>query len=230
MIPSMPAVTMSDRPLLQQKLHNFGRSALTDAELLALLIGKGHNGRSALDIARDLLANVDDDLKCLGQKSLEEFKGTSGIGEASAFTLLAAFEIGRRRSTAVPQKQATIRSASSAHEQLKGELEDLTHEEFWVMYLNSGSRLIAKKRISSGGLSGTVADVRLILKWALDLRATAMIAGHNHPSGNLKPSEPDIRLTRKLKEASEWMDIRLLDHLIFADKGYFSFADEGLVF
>jgi DNA repair protein RadC len=153
-----------------------------------------------------------------------------GIGKVKAIGILAALELGRRRSNFNERKSKVISSSNSAFAQFKVELSDLSHEEFWAIYLSSGSKLIQKKRISSGGIAGTVADVRMILKAGLDCRATALIVAHNHPSGSLKPSEPDIRLTRKLKDASELMDIRLLDHLIIGLNGYYSFADEGLVF
>lgn len=217
-----------DRP--REKLDHLGRSALTDAELLAILIGSGTKNRSALDVARELLLRCNNDLQALGKFEKRDFCQVAGMGPVRAITLMAALELGRRRAKVFPKGRQTISSSQLAYEQFKVELADLNHEEFWVLCLSSGSNVLAKKRISSGGIAGTVADIRMILRAALDTKATALIVAHNHPSGSLKPSEPDIRLTRKLKEAGEIMDIKLLDHLIVSDVGYYSFADQGLVF
>ncbi len=217
-----------ERP--REKLMLKGRTALSDAELLAILIGSGNREFSALDLARQILRNCDLDLVALGRWSVEEYCKMPGMGPAKALTVQAALELGRRRASAEHRKKPLVQSSQDAFQQLRAELVDLNHEEFWVLYLRSGSKLIQRKRISMGGITGTVADVRLILRTALELRATAMIVAHNHPSGNLKPSEPDIRLTKKLREASDIMDVKLLDHIIIGDGDYFSFADEGLVF
>lgn len=217
-----------DRP--REKLKKFGKSSCTDKELLAILIGSGTKHKSALDIAGDLLNACQNNLRELGKVSASEMSRLEGLGPTRSLVLIAALELGRRRAESKSMTREVIRSSELAYKQFQFSLSDLNHEEFWALYLSSGSKLIDKKRISSGGWSGTVADVRVILKHGIDLKATAMIVAHNHPSGNLKPSEPDIRLTKKLKEASEIMDIRLLDHLIIGDQGYFSFADEGLIF
>ena len=214
-----------DRP--REKLLQKGPAALTDAELLAILINSGTRQHSALDLARMVLATAHNHLHELGRLSLTELQQTKGIGEARAITIAAALEIGRRRQMAEGLHRATITGSSEAAELMVPLLTDLGHEAFCVLYLNQANRLLRHEILSSGGLTGTVADIRIMLKNALLNGANQLIVAHNHPSGNLQPSGADKELTRKLKESAALMDIRLLDHLIIGSGKYLSLADEG---
>lgn len=215
-----------DRP--REKLIQKGPSALTDAELLALLISSGTKDRSAIDLARDILALAQNNVQELGKLSLEELKKVKGIGIARGITIAAALELGRRRQQAEGLQRPTISSSQSAADILIPLMRDLNHEVFYVIYLNQANKIIKYEAISSGGITGTVADIRIILKNALLNGANQLIVAHNHPSGNLKPSKADLDLTRKLKESALLMDIRLLDHIIVAGNKYTSLNDEGL--
>ena len=217
----------ADRP--REKLMIQGRSALTDAELIAILIGSGTQSLSALDVAKNILKEIRNDLNVLAKYSVKELKQFKGIGEAKAISIVAAIELGRRRKAAELLKKPKITSSSIAYQLLKPHLWDLLHEEFWVMYLNRANQLISMKQVSSGGVSGTVADVRIIFKNALDQLASGIILAHNHPSGNDKPSQADINLTKKMVEAGRLIEIPVLDHIIFAEDTYFSFADEAIL-
>lgn len=213
-----------DRP--REKLLLKGKESLSDAELMAILIGSGTVSLSAVDVAKLVLKGCNNnlnDLAKLGVKDLQKFKG---IGEAKAITIISALELGRRRKEAGQNKREKITCASDAFDIMKPHLLDLQHEEFWIILLNRSNAVIKKIFISSGGIAGTVADPKLIYKHALEHLASAIILVHNHPSGNLKPSEADISLTRKLKQAGSFLEIPVLDHLIFTDHGYYSFADE----
>lgn len=216
-----------DRP--REKLLTKGTSALSDAELIAILLGSGMAKLSAVDLAKKVLAHVENNLDSLAKLSVKELMKAKGIGEAKAITIVAALELGRRRKEQSPDEKPKIESSKTAVALIKGDLMDLPHEEFWVMLLNRANRMTRKKRISEGGVSGTVADPKIIFKLAVDELASGIIVAHNHPSGNLKPSESDINLTRKIKEAGKVLEIALLDHLIIAHDRYFSFADEGLL-
>ena len=216
-----------DRP--REKLLLKGTSALSDAELIAILLGSGTANLSAVEVAKKVLAHVANNLDSLAKLSVKELMKTRGIGEAKAITIVAALELGRRRKEQSPDEKPKIEGSRTAVDLIKGDLMDLPHEEFWVMLLNRANRIIRKKRISEGGVSGTVADPKIIFKLAVDELASGIIVVHNHPSGNLKPSESDINLTRKIKEAGKVLEIALLDHLIIAHDRYFSFADEGLL-
>jgi len=216
-----------DRP--REKLLLKGTSALSDAELIAILIGSGTAKLSAVDVAKKVLAHVENNLDSLAKLSVKELMKAKGIGEAKAITIVAALELGRRRKDQSPEEKPKIESSKNAFDLIQGELIDLPHEEFWVILLNRANRLIKKKRISEGGVSGTVADPKIIFKFAVEELASGIIVAHNHPSGNLKPSDSDIILTKKLKEAGKVLEISLLDHLIIAHNGYFSFTDEGLI-
>ena len=216
-----------DRP--REKLMLKGKPALSDAELIAILIGSGNASESAVELSRRVLKSTNhnlDELGKLGVKDLCQFKG---IGEAKAISIIAALELGRRRRSAMAQKRQKIESSKDVYELFHGVLEDLPHEEFWVLLLNRANKIIAKRMISRGGISGTVADPKLIYSAALDTKASALILVHNHPSGNLNPSDADKALTRKLKSAGEFLDLPVLDHLIVTGSGFFSFADEGLI-
>jgi len=217
----------SERP--REKLLQSGRSVLTDVELLALLINTGTAKYSAIDIARRVLSDCQNNLVQLGSLGIAELTAYEGIGSAKAVLLSAALELGRRRGLGVGDTRQPITGSKDAFAHFFPHFEDLPHEEFWCAYLNTANRPIRTVRISQGGLNGTVADVRIILRHALECRSSGILLAHNHPSGALKPSEADVRLTRKIKEAAEWMDIKVLDHIVLADRSYYSFADEGSV-
>jgi DNA repair protein RadC len=216
-----------DRP--REKMLQRGPAALTDAELLAILISSGTKERSAIDLARDILGQAHNHLNELGKLSITELQKTKGIGEARAITIAAALEIGNRRQTNKALERPTLKSSADAAEIVIPLMRDLNHEVFYVLYLNQANRLIRSEEISSGGMTGTVADIRIILKNALLYNANQMIIAHNHPSGNLQPSTADKELTRKLKEAASFMDIKLLDHLIVAGVSFLSLSDEGIM-
>lgn len=216
-----------DRP--REKLLLKGTSALSDAELIAILLGSGTAKLSAVDVAKKVLSHVENNLDSLAKLSIKELMKAKGIGEAKAITIVAALELGRRRKEQSPEEKPKIDGSKTAFDLIKGDLMDLPHEEFWVILLNRANRVIRKKRVSEGGVSGTVADPKIIFKLAVDELASGIIVVHNHPSGNLKPSESDINLTKKIKEAGKVLEIALLDHLIIAHDRYFSFADEALI-
>ena len=216
-----------DRP--REKLLLKGKSALSEAELIAILLGSGTRSISAVELAKQLLAAVDNDLNKLAMLSVKELNKFNGIGEAKAINIISALEIGRRRKDTVYQEQPKIQSSKQIYELMKAELLDLDHEEFWVVFLNRTNKVVKKEQCSSGGISGTVVDSRLIYKRAIEERACSIILVHNHPSGNLKPSQADIDLTRKMKDSGKILDIPVLDHIIFANNGYFSFTDESIL-
>jgi DNA repair protein RadC len=216
-----------DKP--REKLLLQGRSALSDTELLAILINTGTKNKSALDIAKEILLTCHSDLNQLGKLDCKQLMHFEGMGEAKSITLISALELGRRRASTQSQKGVAISSSQSAYEIFRSNLSDLDHEEFWGLYLSSSNKIVGKKRLSQGGISGTVADLRIILRTALEFKATSFIVAHNHPSGSTKASQADIQLTNRLKKSSELMDLKLLDHLIIGDQSYLSFADEGLL-
>ena len=217
----------SDKP--REKLMRSGRSVLSDAELIAILLGSGTREKSAVELSRFLLSRCNNDLIALSRLSVDDLMRTKGIGEAKAVSIVAALELGRRRRQAEVLEKKVISSSRDAFELFYPYLADTLYEEFWVMFLNRANARIHIGSISEGGQSGTVADPKKIFKLALEYNAASVILCHNHPSGNLKPSEADIRLTRKLKEAGSMLDMPVLDHLIIGDEKYFSFADEGLL-
>jgi DNA repair protein RadC len=223
----IPQWAEEDRP--REKLLLKGRSALSDAELLAVLLGTGVRSMSAVDVAKHLLQSVNFDLNELARCSVHDLIKFKGIGQAKAITIVSALELGKRRKDANSITKPRITSSGDVFDLMHPELQDLPHEEFWVIIMNRANRVIRKWKISSGGISGTVADPRLIFKTALDLYASSIILVHNHPSGAIKPSQADISLTRKLKQAGELLEIPVLDHIIYGEKEYFSFADEGLL-
>jgi len=216
-----------DRP--RERMTQKGPASLSDAELLAILIGSGTRDRSAIDLARDVLSQAHNNLHELGRLSIPELQKTKGIGEARAITIAAALEFGRRRQITEGLQRTTVTQSRDAAEIVIPLMRDLNHEVFCVLYLNHANRLIRHELISSGGITGTVADIRMILKNALLYNASQLIVAHNHPSGNLQPSNADKELTRKLKEAAGFMDIKLLDHLIVAGVSYLSLSDEGFM-
>jgi len=220
-------LAVEDRP--REKCLRQGMGGLSNTELLALLIGTGTRNRSALDLARTLLSQAGNDLHQLGKMSMTELSKTSGIGEAKAIRLQACFELSRRRKSSPPAVRPRIRCSQDAYKLIEGTLSDLPHEEFWILLLNRSNQLIDQVRISQGGVSGTVTDVRLILNAAVEKLASAMILVHNHPSGSLSPSEADIKITKKIREAALLLDLSVLDHLILSDQGYLSMADDNLM-
>ncbi|MCS6990315.1 MAG: DNA repair protein RadC [Chitinophagales bacterium] len=218
-----------DRP--REKLLSKGVAALSDTELIAILLRTGSRDLTAVDTARQLLSKAEYDLDVLARMTVTDLMdfGIKGLGLTKAITLVAALELGRRRQAAAPRRQSQVKDSKSAFELLAPYLSDKAHEEFWIMLLNQNHRVLDVQQISIGGLTGTVADVRKVFEQALKLKATAIILVHNHPSGNLQPSGADVELTRKMKQAGATLDIRVLDHLIIADKSYYSFADEGML-
>ncbi len=218
---------LEDRP--REKLYMKGPSALSDDELLGILIGSGTRNKSAVDVGRELLARAGNNLNRLGKLDIAEIKKIRGIGQARAIVIAAALELGRRRKLAEVPPGVQIKSSRDVFDLTGPLLADLPHEEFWILFLNRANRVIERMKLSQGGLSGTVTDVRLIMKKALECLASGIILCHNHPSGNLKPSEADIKITHKIKEAGDLMDIQLLDHLIISEKDYYSFADNGVI-
>jgi len=216
-----------DRP--REKLLLKGRAALSDAELIALLIGSGNRNASAVELSKEILAGVDNRLNQLAKLSVQDLMKHRGIGEAKAVSIAAALELGRRRRTAEGIRRNKITSSKDVYMVLGPRLEDLNHEEFWIILLNRANMIIGRHEISKGGVSGTVADSKIIFKLAIENLASAIILCHNHPSGNLKPSDADIKTTEKLKKAGLIMDIPILDHVIVADSGYCSLADEGFL-
>lgn len=216
-----------DRP--REKLMSKGRSVLSDAELIAILIGSGTRNESAVELSKKILASVGNNLNKLGQLSLSDLMKFNGIGEAKAISIISALELGRRRKSLSENKSAKIESSQSAFEQLYPYLADLDHEQFYTILLNRANKVIDVIKISQGGVAGTVADAKVIFKSAVEKLASGIILAHNHPSGNLKPSQADITLTRKIKEAGSLLDISVLDHIIIANDEYFSFSDQGMM-
>ena len=216
-----------DRP--REKMMQKGAGALTDAELLAILISSGTREKSALDLAKEILAMAGQNLRELGRLSIKELQKTKGIGSARAITISAAMELGRRRQMAEGLERAIIRKSRDAADIFMPMLQDKNYECFCVMYLNQASKVIAIEEISSGGLTGTVADIRIILKNALLYNANQLMIAHNHPSGNRTPSAQDKAITIKISDAAAMMDIKLLDHIIIAGSEYVSLSDEGLM-
>ena len=206
-----------------------GKSILSDAELIAILIGSGSRNESAVDLSKRILASVNNNLNELGKLSIKQLMQFKGIGEAKAVTIAAALEIGRRRRGEAAQKIIKIGSSKDAFELLQPTMGELPHEEFWIVYLNNSNKVLHTAQLSKGGITGTLVDVRLVMKQALELGAVALILAHNHPSGGLKPSSADKQLTQKLKNAAIALDIKILDHLIITQKDYFSFADQSIL-
>ena len=219
--------SQDDQP--REKLLYKGKASLSDAELVAILIGSGNRDESAVALCKRILASVDNNLSELGRLSIKQLMAFKGIGEAKAISIIAALELGRRRRGEEALQKNKIGSSSSVFELMQPIIGELQHEEFWIIYLNNSNKVIQKTQLSKGGITGTLVDVRLVLKSALEVGATGLILAHNHPSGTLKPSEADKQLTTKLKNAAESLDIKVLDHLIITEKAYFSFADESLL-
>ena len=215
-----------DKP--REKLLLKGRAALSDAELIAILLGNGTRGISAVELAKQVLLGSEQDLNKLGRTTIKELMKYKGIGEAKAITIAAALELGRRRQQTQVKEKPKITSSADAYNCVYGTMEDLGHEVFKVIMLNRNNKVTKIETISVGGVAGTVVDPKIVFKRALDAQASIILC-HNHPSGNLKPSQADLDLTKRLCAAGKTLDVNVLDHLIISDQGYFSFLDEGLV-
>ena len=216
-----------DKP--REKLMLKGKTALSDAELIAILIGSGSRNESAVELSKRILASVGNNLNALGKQSLQQLMNFKGIGEAKAITIAAAMELGRRRREEEGVDLKVITSSRAVFEIMQPLIGELPHEEFWIIYLNNSNKVIYKNQLSKGGITGTVVDVRIVFKTALEQNAVGIILVHNHPSGALQPSEQDRQVTRHLKAAGHSLSIQVLDHVIVTEKGYLSFADEGIL-
>jgi DNA repair protein RadC len=216
-----------DKP--REKLLHKGPGALSNAELIAILIGSGNLEESAVGLSKRIMNDVSDNFAELARLTLADLQQYKGIGEAKAITIAAALELGRRRSTTVLNEKPQIKDSKSAYILFQKELGDLNYESFCILLLNRANKVIKTVKISDGGITGTVVDQRKVFKIALDNNATSIILGHNHPSGQLTPSTADIELTKKMKEAGAVLDLPILDHIIIGDGNYYSFADEGIM-
>ncbi|GIZ07368.1 DNA repair protein RadC [Flavobacterium sp. UMI-01] len=215
-----------DKP--REKLILKGKNALSDAELIAILIGSGSRSETAVELSKRILQSVGGNLNALGKLSLNQLMQFKGIGEAKAISIIAALELGRRRRAEDALELIKVTSSKLVFEIMQPIIGELSHEEFWILYLNNSNKILAKRQLSIGGITGTMVDVRLVFKNALELGAVAIILCHNHPSGALSPSEADKQITKKLKIAGDHLEIKVLDHLIVTENNYFSFADEGI--
>jgi DNA repair protein RadC len=218
---------VEDRP--REKLLTHGPRSLSDAELVAILISSGNINETAVELSRGILTSVGNNLNDLGRKGIEYLKTFNGIGEAKAVTIVAALELGKRRKEAEVFTSRKINGSKDAFDFLQPLTNDLNHEEFWVMLLDRGNKILDTFMISQGGISGTVIDVRLILRRALEYRSSGIILCHNHPSGTLQASDADLKITRKISDAAKIMDISVLDHIIIGQNSYLSLADEGML-
>ncbi len=216
-----------DRP--REKMLQKGRSTLSDAELIAILIGSGSRDESAVALSQRILASIENNLNELGKLSIRNLTGFKGIGNAKAISIIAALELGRRRREEDVLEKKKITSSNSVFELMQPLIGELPHEEFWIVYLNNSNKVLQKTQLSKGGITGTLVDIRIVLKNALQLGAVGIILVHNHPSGTLQPSLADKQLTQKIKTAGESLDIKVLDHIIITEKAYFSFADDNLL-
>lgn len=218
---------IDDRP--REKLLVKGPAALSNSELLAILLNNGSKNKSAVELAREILKLGSDNLNELGKLSLHDFKQVKGIGQAKSIIIAAALELGRRRQASSSLEKTVVRSSRDIAQYLQSTLKDYNYEVFAVVFLNRANKINHFEIISKGGITGTIADPRIILKKALEEEATSIVLCHNHPSGNLHPSRADEELTKKIKEAAGYFDIKIIDHIIVSEEGFYSFADEGLL-
>lgn len=218
---------VEDRP--REKLLKKGIASLSDAEIIAILIGSGTRNESAVDLSKKILKTADNNLNELGKLGIPDLTKLKGIGEAKAITIIAALELGRRRKVSDIINKKKITQSKDIFELFQPLIGDLPYEEFWILLLNHSNRIIEKYKISQGGISGTVIDIKIILKNAIEKLASSIILCHNHPSGNREPSSADDSITQKLKKGADLLDIKVLDHIIVADTNYFSYADEGKI-
>jgi DNA repair protein RadC len=226
---SLSIKNWSDDDKPREKLVRKGKSVLSDAELIAILIGSGSRNESAVGLSKRILASVNNNLNNLGKLTIKQLTQFRGIGEAKAVTIAAALEMGRRRRGEEAQKITKINASADVFELLQPIVGELEHEEFWIVYLNNSNKVLHTAQLSKGGITGTLVDVRLVMRQALEFGAVALVLAHNHPSGTLKPSGADKQITQKLKAAAMALDIKILDHVIITQKDYFSFADEKLL-
>ena len=225
---NFPITNWSEDDKPREKLMLKGKSALSDAELIAILIGSGSRNESAVGLSKRILASVDNNLNALGKLTIQQLMNFKGIGEAKAISIMASMELGRRRRAEEAVELKKITSSKMIFELMQPIIGELPHEEFWVLYLNNSNKVLSKSQQGKGGITGTLVDTRLVFKTALELGATALILCHNHPSGTLTPSDADKQMTRKLKAAGQNLDIQVLDHVIVTENGYYSFNDEGI--
>lgn len=225
----LPITNWADGDKPREKLMLKGKSALSDAELIAILISSGSRNESAVQLSMRILASTDNNLNALGKLSIQQLITFKGIGAAKAISIVAALELGRRRRSEEALELKKVTSSSTIFEIMQPVIGELPHEEFWIIYLNNSNKVITKVQLSKGGITGTLVDVRLVFKMALEIGATGVILCHNHPSGTLIASDADKQITRKLKLAGESLDIKVLDHLIVTENNYFSFSDEGIL-
>lgn len=216
-----------DQP--REKLMLKGKAALSDAELIAILIGSGSRNESAVELSKRILASTGNNLNALGKLSIKQLMEFKGIGEAKAVTIAAAMELGRRRREEETVELKKITSSKAVFDIMQPIIGELPHEEFWIIYLNNSNKVIYKTQLSKGGITGTVVDARLVFKLALEHNATGIILSHNHPSGVLQASDADKQITKQLKTAGQSLSINVLDHVIVTERGYLSFADEGML-
>jgi DNA repair protein RadC len=223
-----PITNWSEDDKPREKLMLKGKSVLSDAELIAILIGSGSRNESAVELSKRILASVDHNLNALGKLSIAQLMNFKGIGEAKAISIIAAMELGRRRRNEDVIELTKITSSKAVFDVMHSIIGELAHEEFWVLFLNNSNKILFKTQLSKGGMTGTVVDVRMVFKIAFEQNATAIILAHNHPSGKLQASDADIQITKKLKTAGQQLDIPVLDHIIVTEAGYYSFVDEGI--
>ena len=216
-----------DRP--REKLSQKGRRSLSDAELIAILIGSGNRNESAVELSKRILITCKNDLNKLARLSISELSRFKGIGEAKAISIIAALELGRRRKETISPDRVQVSTSIDVYEAIVPRFKDLNHEEFWIIVLNRANKITSSHLVSKGGQAGTIADPKIIFNMAIENHAASLILAHNHPSGNLKPSQADLELTRKLRSGGKFLDIPVLDHLIITDQGFLSFADEGIL-
>jgi DNA repair protein RadC len=225
---TFPITNWSEDDKPREKLMLKGKSVLSDAELIAILIGSGSRNESAVDLSKRILASVDYNLNALGKLSIAQLINFKGIGEAKAISIIAAMELGRRRRNEDAIELTKITSSKAVFDIMQPIIGELPHEEFWVLFLNNSNKILFKTQLSKGGMTGTLVDVRIVFKLAFEQNATAIILTHNHPSGKLLASDADIQITKKIKTAGQQLDIPVLDHIIITENGYYSFVDEGI--
>jgi DNA repair protein RadC len=225
----VPLRDWSPQDLPREKLIDKGKSALSDAELISLLLGTGTRATSSVELGKRVLHCANNNLHELARMTVKDLTRVSGIGNSKAMAIVAALELGRRRRELDPESRPRLSKSADAFDLIKPVLLDIPHEEFWIILVNRANRLIKIGQVSQGGVAGTVADPKIIFKMALEELASGIILAHNHPSGNLSASQADIELTRKLSAGARLLEIQVLDHIILAGQKYFSFADEGLM-
>ena len=225
---NFPITNWSEDDKPREKLMLKGKSVLSDAELIAILIGSGSRNESAVDLSKRILASVDHNLNALGKLSIAQLMNFKGIGEAKAISIISAMELARRRKSEEVIELTKITSSKAVFGLMQPIIGELSHEEFWVLYLNNSNKVLFKSQLSKGGMTGTIVDTRIVFKIALEQNATSIILSHNHPSGKLQPSDADIQITKKIKAAGKELDIPVLDHIIITERDYYSFVDEGI--